>query len=116
MIVNAGGRLGTTTSSLRYKENVRDVGSESDGLMSLRPVTFQYKPEHEPGGLAQYGLIAEEGAEIYPELVVYDDEGQPQAIRSQLLDPLLLNEIQKQRREIEDLKARLEKLEGTSAP
>jgi hypothetical protein len=55
-------------------------------------------------------------AEVYPELVVYDDEGRPQTIRSQLLDPLLLNEIQKQRREIEDLKARLEKLEGKNAP
>jgi hypothetical protein len=84
--------------------------------MSLRPVAFKYKRDHEPGGLAQYGLIAEEVAEIYPELVVYDDEGRPQAIRSQLLDPLLLNEIQKQRREIEDLKARLEKLEGKNAP
>ncbi len=77
VIVNAGGRLGTTTSSVRYKENVRDLGPESDGLMSLRPVAFQYKKDHEPGGLAQYGLIAEEVAEIYPELVVYDDEGRP---------------------------------------
>ena len=58
-----------------------------------------------------------------PELVVYDDEGRPFAIRSQLLEPLLLNEVQKQRREIEsqravidDLKARLEKLEGETAP
>jgi len=127
VIVNAGGRLGTTTSSLRYKENVRDIGPESEGLMSLRPVAFKYKPDHEPGGLAQYGLIAEEVAEIYPELVVYDDEGRPQAIRSQLLDPLLLNEIQKQRRsieaqrtEIDDLKAELAKLvarlDGSSEP
>jgi hypothetical protein len=116
VIVNAGGRLGTTTSSVRVKEDVRDIGAESEGLMSLRPVAFKYKASHEPGGLTQYGLLAEEMAEVYPELVVYDDEGRPQAIRSQLLDPLLLNEIQKQRREIEDLKARLEKLEGKNAP
>jgi hypothetical protein len=116
VIVNSGGRLGTTTSSVRVKEDVRDIGAESDGLMSLRPVAFKYKASHEPGGLTQYGLLAEEMAEVYPELVVYDDEGRPQAIRSQLLDPLLLNEIQKQRREIEDLKARLEKLEGKNAP
>jgi hypothetical protein len=116
VIVNGGGRLGTTTSSARFKEDIRDVGAASDGLLSLRPVAFKYKESHEPGGLTEYGLIAEEVAEIYPELVVYDEEGRPQAIRSQLLDPLLLNEIQKQRREIEDLKARLEKLEGKSEP
>lgn len=116
VIVNAGGRLGTTTSSARYKQDVRNVGGASDGLMSLRPVAFKYKESHEAGGLTQYGLIAEEVAEVYPELVVYDDEGRPQAIRSQLLDPLLLNEIQKQRREIQDLKARLEELERKSAP
>ena len=127
VIVNSGGRLGTTTSSVRYKEHVRDIGSESDGLMSLRPVAFQYKRDHEPGGLTQYGLIAEEVAEVYPELVVYDEEGRPQAIRSQLLYPLLLNEIQKQSRrieaqrtEIENLKAELAKLavrlDGRSEP
>jgi hypothetical protein len=85
--------------------------------MSLRPVAFRYKRDHDASGLRQYGLIAEEVAEIYPELVVYDDEGRPQAIRSQLLDSLLLNELQKQRRsleaqrfEIEELKTQLAKL------
>lgn len=119
VIVNAGGRLGTTTSSARFKEDVRNIDSESDGLMKLRPVAFRYKESHEPGRLPQYGLIAEEVAEVYPELVVNDDKGRPFAIRSQLLDPLLLNEVQKQRRsidaqrtEIENLKAQLAKLEA----
>jgi glutathione S-transferase len=67
-------------------------------LMKLRPVAFRYRESHEPGGLKQYGLIAEEVAEIYPELVVNDDQGRPFAIRSQLLEPLFLSELQKQRR------------------
>jgi Chaperone of endosialidase len=112
VIVNSGGRLGTTTSSARFKEGVRDIGIASDGLMNLRPVAFKYKSDHDASGLTQYGLIAEEVAEVYPELVVYDDEGRPQAIRSQLLDPLLLSELQKQRREIEDLKAQLGALQS----
>jgi hypothetical protein len=119
VIVNGGGRLGTTTSSARFKEDVRNIDSESDGLMKLRPVAFRYKESHEPGRLPQYGLIAEEVAEVYPELVVNDDEGRPFAIRSQLLDPLLLNEVQKQSRrieaqsaEIENLRAQLAKLEA----
>jgi hypothetical protein len=119
VIVNGGGRLGTTTSSARFKEDVHNIDSESDGLMKLRPVAFRYKESHEPGRLPQYGLIAEEVAEVYPELVVNDDEGRPFAIRSQLLDPLLLNEVQKQSRrieaqsaEIENLRAQLAKLEA----
>ena len=116
VIVNSGGRLGTTTSSARFKEDVRDIARESDDLMKLRPVAFRYRESHEPGGLQQYGLIAEEVARVYPELVVSDGEGRPFAIRSQLLDPLLLAEIQKQRREIEELKARLSKLEEKNAP
>jgi hypothetical protein len=110
--VTSGGRLGAPTSSGRFKEDVREIGRESDGLMSLRPVAFRYKKDHENGGLTQYGLIAEEVAEVYPELVVYDDGGRPYAIRSHLLDPLLINELQEQRREIEDLKAQLAKLEA----
>ena len=117
MYVNGGGRLGTSTSSARFKEDIRDLGAVSDGLMNLRPVAFKYKRDHEASGVTHYGLVAEEVAEIYPELVAYDDEGKPFAIRSQLLDPLVLNELQKQRRdldaqraEIEELKAQLERL------
>jgi hypothetical protein len=119
VIVNSGGRLGTTTSSARFKEDLRSIGAESDDLMKLRPVAFRYRESHEPGGLQQYGLIAEEVAKIYPELVVNDDQGRPFAIRSQLLEPLFLNELQKQRRtidaqstEIDELKAKLARLES----
>lgn len=118
VVINSGGRLGTTPSSRRFKENIRDIDAESEGLMSLRPVAFQYKRQIDPSGLAQYGLIAEEVAEIYPEMVVYDAHGRPETIRYQLLDPLLLNEVQKQHRiaeaqrfEIEELKGRLSSLE-----
>jgi hypothetical protein len=113
VIVNSGGRLGTTTSSRRFKENIRDIAAESDGVMSLRPVAFQYKREIDPSGLAQYGLIAEEVAEIYPELVAYDADGRPEAIRYQLLDPLLLNELQKQRRSQEAQRAKIEQQSET---
>jgi hypothetical protein len=119
VLVNSGGRLGTTTSSRRFKEEIRDIGADSDGLMNLRPVAFKYKRELDPTGVAQYGLIAEEMAEVYPELVVYDEQGRPENIRYHLLDALLLNEIQKQHRsletqkaEIEDLKAQLAKLQA----
>jgi len=117
--VTGGGRLGTNTgSSRRFKQNIRDIADESDGLMRLRPVAFRYKPEFDPTGVVQYGLIAEEVAEVYPDLVTPDRDGRPEGVRYHLIAPLLLNEVQKQRRtilsqqaEIEELKARLAALE-----
>lgn len=108
VLVNGGGRLGVATSSARFKEDIRDIGQESDGLMELRPVSFRYKREVEPSGLRQFGLVAEEVARVYPDLVTVDDKGRPQAIRYQLLVPMLLNEAQKDRRTIASQESRLE--------
>jgi hypothetical protein len=107
VFVTATGKLGTVTSSRRVKEDIREIGEASDRLMKLRPVAFRYKPEIDPTGLTQYGLIAEDVAEVYPDLVVYDSDGKPQTVRYHLVNALLLNEVQKQHREIEELKARL---------
>jgi uncharacterized small protein (DUF1192 family) len=115
VIVNAGGRLGTTQSSRRVKEQIRDVASDSAGLMRLRPVSFKYKPEVDEAGLTQYGLIAEEVAEVYPELVVSDSKGRPEAVRYQLLDALLLNELQEQHRNLEAQRAEIERLKAELA-
>ena len=72
--------------------------------MLLRPVTFLYRPEYVHGDQTlQYGLIAEEVARIYPELVEYSADGQPQAVRYHLLSSMLLNEVQKQQRMIQSL-------------
>src|SRR5262249_13053662 len=61
VFVNGNGRLGTTTSARRFKEDIRDMGEASAGLLRLHPVTFRYRPEYDDGaGLLQYGLIAEE--------------------------------------------------------
>lgn len=65
--------------------------------MKLRPVTFLYKPEYSKSDRKlQYGLIAEEVAQIYPELVPCDKDGQPYTVRYQYLAPMLLNELQKE--------------------
>ena len=115
VIVNGGGRLGTMQSSRRVKEQIRDVAADSADLMRLRPVSFKYKPEVDDTGLTQYGLIAEEVAEVYPELVVSDRNGRPEAVRYQLLDALLLNELQKQRRSLEAQQAEIERLKAELA-
>ncbi len=102
VVINSVGHLGTQTSSLRFKEQVHDMGDSTNALMNLRPVTFLYKPEYDEGDhTLQYGLIAEEVAKVYPELVAYDNNGQPYTVRYQYIATMLLNEVQKQYRRAE---------------
>lgn len=71
--ISPTGQLGHVGSSRRFKENILDMGDSSNKLFQLRPVTFFYKPQYDNGSqLLQYGLIAEEVANVYPEMVIYD--------------------------------------------
>ena len=107
--MNSSGQLGTITSSLRFKDDVADMGEATDGLMKLRPVTFRYKAGVDDGSrLLQYGLVAEEVAKVYPNLVQYDDKGQPFTVRYHMINAMLLNEVQKQHGTIEEQKAQLQ--------
>ena len=101
-----------TPSSRRFKEQITDMGDSSSKLFQLRPVTFLYKPEYDDGSHAlQYGLIAEEVAKIYPDMVGYDKDGQPSSVKYQSLAPMLLNEVQKQNAQIH-LKTQVQLEEG----
>lgn len=103
------GQMGTVVSSIRYKENVIDMGSNSDALMKLRPVCFTYK-EHPDFG-KQYGLIAEEVHEILPEIVVYNENKEPDSVQYHALPVMLLNELQKQYKMVMDLTEQIKILE-----
>jgi len=109
--IKSDGQLGTLTSSARFKTGIVDLGSTSDVLYDLRPVAFEYKPEIDPVGLTQYGLIAEEVAEVAPDLVIYDEAGDPYTVRYEQLVPLLLNEVQKLQANNEALLERMAELE-----
>jgi len=102
VVIDSNGQLGTVSSSRRFKEDIQDMGSATEGLMRLRPVTFRYqKPFADGSKPIQYGLIAEEVAEVYPELVAHSADGQIESVKYQLLDSMLLNEIQRQQSEIQ---------------
>jgi len=105
VLIDSAGQLGTVSSSARYKENINDVGPRSEDITKLRPVVFNYK-NHSPEETT-YGLIAEEVAEIFPELVVKDKEGNPETIKYHELPILLLNELIKVKQELELLKQKL---------
>lgn len=127
VFIDSNGQLGTITSSLRFKEDVADMGTASDSLMKLRPVTFHYKTDG--SHLLQYGLIAEEVAKVNPDLVQYDDQGKPFTVRYHLINAMLLNELQKehgrtqelesqvaeQKAQLEQQEARLKRLEALLA-
>ena len=90
------------SSSRRFKDDIADMAVASSGLMKLRPVTFHYKSDQNPSGRTlQYGLIAEEVAEVYPGLVAHSADGQIETVMYQFLSPMLLNEVQKQQRTID---------------
>jgi hypothetical protein len=100
--VTASGQLGVLASSERYKTAIAPMGAETEKLQELRPVSFHLKSD--PRGAVQYGLIAEEVAKVYPELVIRDQAGTIQGVRYDELAPMLLNEVQKQAAEIRELK------------
>jgi Chaperone of endosialidase len=114
VVVDSNGQLGTISSSRRFKDEILDMGEASRGLSRLRPVTFRYKQALTDGSRPlHYGLIAEEVAEIYPELVVYDPKtGEPQTVLYHELPAMLLNELQKQAAELTELRARLASLQA----
>jgi hypothetical protein len=103
VFINSNGQLGTINSSRRFKTDIKPMDDASDVLLSLRPVTFRYKPEIDAKGIPQFGLIAEEVAEVCPDLVIHDNKGEIQTVRYEQVNAMLLNEFLKQHGHIADL-------------
>ena len=100
--VNSDHKLGTLTSSRRFKDDIRPMERLSEALFALKPVTFHYKKEIDPAGLQQFGLVAEDVEKINPDLVVRDNEGKPYSVRYEAVNAMLLNEFLKEHRKNEE--------------
>jgi len=107
--VDANGQLGIVVSSIKYKENVKDLENTSK-IYNLRPVS--YTLINDETHQEKYGLIAEEVNEIYPNLVVRDKLGDISTIKYDSLIPFMLNELIKQNKTIEILNAKIEALQS----
>ena len=127
VLVDSAGQLGTVSSSRRFKQDIVDMGDATSRLLELRPVRFRYKQEQTMPDRSEvpmeYGLIAEEVAEVFPDLVVYDDEGKPFTVKYHILSSMLLNEMKeqalemaRQRSEFEVRLAALESRASSAAP
>ena len=105
VFIDSAGKLGTLTSSRRFKEGIKPMEQASEALFALKPVTFRYKKEIEPAGTSQFGLVAEDVEKINPDLVVRDKKGKPHSVRYDQVNAMLLNEFLKEHRTVQELKS-----------
>jgi len=111
VFINNSGKLGTTTSSRRFKEEIKPMDTASEAVLALKPVTFRYKKEVDSDGIPQFGLVAEDVEKVNPDLVVRDKEGKPYTVRYEAVNAMLLNEFLKEHRKVQELEATIEKQE-----
>jgi septal ring factor EnvC (AmiA/AmiB activator) len=94
--VDSNGQLGVSASSQRFKKAVEPMDKASEAILALKPVTFQYKADDT--NTPQFGLIAEQVAEVNPDLVVRDHKGEIYTVRYDAVNAMLLNEFLKEHR------------------
>ena len=115
VLINANNKLGTATSSKRFKEDIRPMDKSSEALFSLKPVAFRYKKEIDPACTSQFGLVAEEVEKVNPALVVRDKDGKPYSVRYDQVNAMLLNEFLKEHRKVEQQDRKMQQQEATIA-
>src|ERR1043166_3848580 len=115
VMIDGNGRLGTNTSSARYKDNIQPMDKASEAILSLQPVSFRYKKELDPAGIPQFGVVAEQVEKVNPDLVARDDDGKPYTVRYEAVNAMLLNEFLKEHRKNAEQEAMISELKSTDA-
>ena len=100
VLIDSAGQLGTMSSSRRFRDEIKPMDCASEAIHALKPVTFHYKSD--ASGTPQFGLIAEEVAEVNPNLVVRDEKGDIYTVRYDAVNAMLLNEFLKEHRRNEE--------------
>jgi len=100
VLIDSAGQLGTVSSSRRFKKEIKPMDKASEAILALRPVTFHYKTDKTD--TPQFGLIAEEVAEVNPDLVVRDKDGEIYTVRYDTVNAMMLNEFLKEHRTVEE--------------
>jgi len=113
VLIDSNNKLGTTTSSKRFKEDIKPMGNASEAILALRPVSFRYKKDIDPLGIPEFGLVAEEVEKVNPALVIRDPEGRPYTVRYEQVNAMLLNEFLKEHKKVEKLEGVVATLAAT---
>ena len=103
-------QIGMMTSSARFKEEIQRMDKASEAILALKPVTFRYKKDIDPDGTPQFGLVAEEVEKANPALITRDADGKPYTVRYEAVNAMLLNELLKDHRRMEEQDKRIEEL------
>ena len=112
VLIDSLGQLGTVSSSRRFKEEIKPMDQTSEAIHSLKPVTFHYKSDKT--GIPQFGLIAEDVAEVNPDLIVRDQNGEIYTVRYDAVNAMLPNEFLKEHRTVQELKKEIATLTATA--
>jgi len=99
VLIDSVGQLGTMSSSRRFKNDIKPMDKASEVILALTPVMFHYK--NDDTGTQQFGLIAEEVAEVNPDLVVRDKNGAIYTVRYDQVNAMLLNEFLKEHQKVD---------------
>jgi trimeric autotransporter adhesin len=101
--ITSTGRLGRgNVSSRRYKHDIEPMEKASEALYALKPASFRYNKEYDATQTLAFGLIAEEVAEVIPDLVGRNPKGEPESVRYEQINAMLLNEFLKEHRKVEE--------------
>ena len=112
--ITSAGRLGRgNVSSRRYKHDIQPMDKASEALYKLKPVSFRYHKEYDVTQTLAFGLIAEEVADVYPDLVGRNREGQAESVRYEQINTMLLNEFLKEHKKVEEQQATITELKST---
>ena len=107
--INSNGRLGrANVSSRRYKHDIQPMHKASEAIYELKPVSFRYHKQYDATQTIAFGLIAEEVAEVNPDLVGRNPKGQPESVRYEQINAMLLNEFLKEHKKVEEQNDKLE--------
>jgi hypothetical protein len=113
VVIDSTFQLGTMSSSRRFKKEIKPMDKASESILALKPVTFRYKDQE--SAMPQFGLIAEQVAEVNPDLAVRDENGEIYTVRYDAVNVMLLNEFLKEHNAFVEEQHKVEKLEATVA-
>jgi hypothetical protein len=112
--INSSGRLGrANVSSRRYKHDINPMHEASEAIYALKPVSFRYHKQYDATQTIAFGLIAEEVAEVAPDLVGRNEKGEPESVRYEQVNSMLLNEFLKEHAKVGKQNCKIQEQEVT---
>src|SRR5207244_5318259 len=108
VFVDSNNVMGNLPSSRRFKHDIKPIDKASEALYALKPISFKYNSDQK--GTTQYGLVAEDVAEVNPNLVAYKDS-KIWAVHYEQINVMLLNEFLKEHKQLQEQGATIARLQ-----